>query len=169
MIPHQDVLIQQKIPVKTQCCWSQYLLNVKCKDKFNILIYSQKSNLFTYLKKEEGFYTKLSYFLNFKWETEILSFHFDIAFNLLFVSTFLQILQDTPHQVKDYLRSYCSNSLDLCRKSNLKNIALTTWVTLEKNRVSLIALHISFLDTLLQDPHFLKRLCTVNNVTLHSL
>ena len=45
------------------------LPNVKCKFKFNILIYSQKSDLLTYF--EEGFYTKVQYFLNFKWETEV--------------------------------------------------------------------------------------------------
>ena len=41
-------------------------------------------------------------------------------------------MQDTPHQMKDYLRSYCFSKLDLCRKRNLKNVALM-WVTLEKN------------------------------------
>ena len=64
----------------------------------------------------------------------LFSFQFDIAFNLLFISTFLQIvnMQDTPHQMKDFCRKYCFSSLDLCRKPNLKNIALT-WATLEKN------------------------------------
>ena len=42
-------------------------------------------------------------------------------------------MQHTPHQMKDLLRSYCFSSLDLCRKRNFKNIALT-WVTLGKNR-----------------------------------
>ena len=64
----------------------------------------------------------------------LFSFQFDIAFKLLFLSIFADFvnMQDTPHQMKDYLRSYCFSSLDLCRKRNLKNIALT-WVTLEKN------------------------------------
>ena len=62
----------------------------------------------------------------------LFSFQFDIVFNLLFISTFLQILSNTPQQMNDYLRSYCFSLLDLCRKRNLKNIALT-WVTLEKN------------------------------------
>ena len=41
-------------------------------------------------------------------------------------------MQDTSHQMKDYLRSYCFSSLDLCQKRNLKNIDLT-WATLENN------------------------------------
>ena len=41
-------------------------------------------------------------------------------------------MQDTPHELKDSLRSYCFSSLDLCQKRNLKNIPLP-WVTLEKN------------------------------------
>ena len=42
-------------------------------------------------------------------------------------------MQDTSHQMEDYLRKYCFGLLDLCQKRNLKNIALT-WVTLGKNR-----------------------------------
>ena len=34
--------------------------------------------------------------------------------------------------MKDLLRSYCFSLLDLCRKCNLKNIALP-WVTLGEN------------------------------------
>ena len=41
-------------------------------------------------------------------------------------------MQDTPHQIKDLLRSYCFSLLDLCRKRNLKNIDLTS-VSLGKN------------------------------------
>ena len=41
-------------------------------------------------------------------------------------------MQHTPHQMKDLLRSYCFSLLDLCRKRNFKNIALT-WLTLGKN------------------------------------
>ena len=41
-------------------------------------------------------------------------------------------MQDTSHQMEDYLRKYCFGLLDLCQKRNLKNIALT-WVTLGKN------------------------------------
>ena len=40
-------------------------------------------------------------------------------------------MQDTRDRMKNYLRSYCFSFLDLCRKRNLKNIALT-WITLEK-------------------------------------
>ena len=46
------------------------LQNAKCKFKFNILIQSQKPDLVTYLK-EEGIYTKVPYFLSFKFETEV--------------------------------------------------------------------------------------------------
>ena len=65
----------------------------------------------------------------------LFSFQFDIAVNLSFISTFFGNfvnMQDTPHQLKDSLKSFCFSSLDLCRKLNLKNIPLT-WVTLEKN------------------------------------
>ena len=41
-------------------------------------------------------------------------------------------MQDTPHQMKDYLRKYCFSLFGLCQKRNLKNIALT-WITSEKN------------------------------------
>ena len=63
----------------------------------------------------------------------LFSFQFEIVFNLLSFSIedFVN-MQDTSHQVKDYLRSYWLGFLDLCQKRNLKNIALT-WVTLEKN------------------------------------
>ena len=63
----------------------------------------------------------------------LFSFQFEIVFNLLSFSIedFVN-MQDTSHQVKDYLRSYWLSFLDLCQKRNLKNIALT-WVTLEKN------------------------------------
>ena len=41
-------------------------------------------------------------------------------------------MQDSPHQMEDYLRKYCFSQPDSCRKHNLKNTALTC-VTLEKN------------------------------------
>ena len=41
-------------------------------------------------------------------------------------------MQHIPHQMIDLLRTYCFGSLDLCRKRNFKNIAIT-WVTLGKN------------------------------------
>ena len=59
-------------------------------------------------------------------------------------------MQDIPHQTKDYLRSSCFSSLDLCQKRNLKNIALT-WVTLEKNSkfdTSQISKHVMVRSTL---------------------
>ena len=62
-------------------------------------------------------------------------FQFGIAFNLLFILTFFANfvnMQDTPHQMKDYLRKYCFSLFGLCQKRNLKNIALT-WITSEKN------------------------------------
>ena len=75
----------------------------------------------------------------------LFSFQFDIAFNLLF-QPFCKFCQyaSTPHQMKDYLRSYCFSSLDLRQNRNLKNIALI-WVTLEKN---------SKFDTLHSFTHF---------------
>ena len=53
-------------------------------------------------------------------------------------------MQDTPHQMKDYLRSCPFSLLDLCRKRNFKNIALT-WIALEENIKfdTYTALHIS--------------------------
>ena len=74
----------------------------------------------------------------------LFSFQFDIAVNLLFISTFFANyvnMQDTPHELKDSLRNYCFSSLDLCQKLNLKNIPLP-WVTLE---------NFTFLGTLWQD------------------
>ena len=71
--------------------------------------------------------------------------------------------------MKDYLRSYCFSLLDSYQKRNLKNIALT-WVSLEKNRKFDTLYNYTFLDTLWQDPNFLKRLyTTVHNVNLQSL
>ena len=95
----------------------------------------QKYDLLTYLKK--GFYTKVSYVLNFKWEGEVLLyFLFSWALHLTIIcfnlfANFVN-MQDTSHQMKDYLRSYCFSSLDLCQKRNLKNIDLA-WATLENN------------------------------------
>ena len=71
------------------------LANAKCKFKFNILIYSQRSDLLTYFEIRGRVYTKVAYFLNFKWDAESLSlfsFQFDTAFKLSLISTFLQIL-----------------------------------------------------------------------------
>ena len=48
-------------------------------------------------------------------------------------------MQDTRHQMKDYLRNYCFSWLNLCWKCNLRKITLT-WVTLEKNS-NFVTLH----------------------------
>ena len=101
------------------------------------------------LKKEEGFSTKVPYFLNFKWEAEVyLYFLFSLTLHSTFYlfQPFCKFCQyaSTPHQMKDYLRSYCFSSLDLRQNRNLKNIALI-WVTLEKN---------SKFDTLNSFTHF---------------
>ena len=57
------------------------LPNDKCYYKFNILIYSQKSDLFTYFEKRRRVLhngTVLS-------KQKVFSFQFDITFNLLFI------------------------------------------------------------------------------------
>ena len=78
-------------------------------------------------------------------------------------------MQNTPRQMKDYLRSYCFSLLGLCRKCNLKNIALT-WFTLEEN-IKFDTSHnfTHFWTHYWQDSHFLKRLhTTARNVNLKS-
>ena len=126
------------------------------------------------LNCKKGFYTKVPYVLNFKRQGEVLLyFLLSLTLHLTYYlfQPFCKLSQYARYtrQMKDYLRSYYFNSLNLCQKCNLKNIDLT-WVTLENNN-KFDALHnFTFLDTLWQDPHFLKRLyTTVHNVNLQSL
>ena len=107
------------------------LPNVKCKFKFNILIYSQKSNFLTYFEKRRRILHKDTV-LSKLWMRDrslpLFPFQFDIAFNFLLISTFFSNfvnMQETPHQMKDLSRSYCFSSLYLLQKRNLKNIVLT--------------------------------------------
>ena len=60
-------------------------------------------------------------------------FSFQFAFKLLIISTFFKFCHYARYTTMKYLlRSYCFRLLDLCRKRNLNNIALT-WVTLGEN------------------------------------
>ena len=103
------------------------LPNVKCIFKFNILIYSQKSDLLIYFEKRGRVLHKVPYFLNFKWEVEVyLYFLFSLTLHLSYylLQPFCKFCQYTTYTTtKDLLRSYCFSLLDLCRKCNLKNIA----------------------------------------------
>ena len=134
MIHHQGVLIQQKIPLKTQCFRSQrcQMLNVN----LNLISQHTHKNLICSLtlKREEGFYTKLPYLLNFKWATEFyLYFFFSLTLHLTY---FLQ-----PFCIFYQYAGYTTSN----ERSLKKLLFYRTWVTLEKS---------SKFDTLHSYTHF---------------
>ena len=78
LIPHQGVLIQKKIPLKTQCFRSQHCQMISV--ILNLISEYTRKNLICSLtlKNEEGFYTMVPYFLNFNERQKFIFIFFSV-------------------------------------------------------------------------------------------